>query len=97
MEARSRQGGFQIVQAVTREVTYCRERRAEIARAAFPDAVDKSETDGLSFDSEETAMRPTSLDKQQSEADDDSDASETVTANLHSNPFALGSQDDEVH
>lgn len=72
-----------------------RERRAEIARAAFPEA--EQEADALSLESEETAMPREFEDKQPSEADNDSDASETVAANLHNNPFAIGEGDDKVY
>lgn len=72
-----------------------RERRAEIVRAAFPEA--EQEADALSLESEETAMPREFEDKQPSEADNDSDASETIAANLHSNPFAIGEGDDEVY
>lgn len=83
-----------------RKVNCCRERRAEIARAAFPDPTVEPEEDTLSQNSEEIAMHYAEEledeDKQLFEANDDSDASETVAANLQGNPFAIVDGDNEV-
>ena len=90
------EGGLPCTQRDYTEVE-CRERRAEIARAAFPDFGKEPEADTLSLDSQESVVPFTDLeDKEQSGADNDSDASETLAANLHANPYALGNQDYEV-